>query len=96
MGAVGGQGKGGGGWGQLGVRGRWEAVRGGRDGAPPRAPLDALAESASDEDHLPADERELLVRERERPQSEVRGRVRDAAEDKLDRVDDLIPREREK
>ena len=80
----------------MGVRGRWEAVRGGRDGAPPRAPLDALAESASDEDHLPADERELLVRERERPQAQVRGRVRDGAEDKLDRVDDLIPRERER
>lgn len=42
------------------------------------------------QDHLKKDNRELLVREREGPEPEVGGRVGDAAEHVLDRVDHLV------
>ena len=55
-------------------------------------PVVALAarEALLDEDHLVEDRRELLVRERERPQPEVARGVGDGAEDELDGVDDLV------
>mmetsp|Transcript_48012 Transcript_48012/g.155407 ORF Transcript_48012/g.155407 Transcript_48012/m.155407 type:complete len:647 (+) Transcript_48012:199-2139(+) len=51
--------------------------------------LDARLEPGA-EDHVLEELRQLRVRERERPQAEVRRRVGDAAEHKLDRVDALV------
>ena len=86
---------GGWGWGQNWASVRVQcAVRGAKlqvrplTGAPSH--LRAEGEAEVPHDHLPEDSGELLMREAQGPQPQVGGRVRDAAEDVLDAVDDLV------